>query len=510
MKRFLCLRIQKKLPDASPLLSIAEWCRQFTPLVGIEAVPAPQCVLLEIAAVAHLFGGEASLAEQIIEALVARGWPITAALADTLGAAWALATYHAGGTRHCSAGVPPASLQPRAAALPQTAAGTAALRQTAGETPALQPLVIVPSQQTASALRPLPIEALRLPQRVVELLQSLGVWQIAQLDRLPRRELLARFGNELLACWDRALGRMAEPLPAVHPQPQFTAAWSAEYPLADRAAVSLAFEHLAGELARQLREHGQGAMRLECRLQCSDAAPVEIAVGLFQPTAWAAHFVQLLQVQFDNRQLPGPVETVRLSAPFTAPLEFRQQELFAAGTPRRHPRQLASLIERLSNRLGHTRVMRVGLRPEAQPELACRYQPWVEGGQRSGGGRGRNLRKLHSDIEAESGNVLGTLRVPSAANGTRSVPNTMPRPLRLLTHAVPLDVDSQAGLVQFSLGGAMQRVAYRWGPERIETGWWRGRTAVRDYYCIETLSGRRYWVFRRLTDRKWFLHGVFD
>ncbi len=54
------------------------------------------------------------------------------------------------------------------------------------------------------------------------------------------------------------------------------------------------------------------------------------------------------------------------------------------------------------------------------------------------------------------------------------------------------------------------------GPERIETGWWRGGHHVpmvgvaRDYYRIETAAGRCYWVFRRLPAGPWFLHGMFD
>jgi protein ImuB len=56
---------------------------------------------------------------------------------------------------------------------------------------------------------------------------------------------------------------------------------------------------------------------------------------------------------------------------------------------------------------------------------------------------------------------------------------------------------------------AHQVVAQR-GPERIETGWWRGRTARRDYYRVETALGQRYWLFRRLDDGRWFLHGVFE
>jgi protein ImuB len=52
--------------------------------------------------------------------------------------------------------------------------------------------------------------------------------------------------------------------------------------------------------------------------------------------------------------------------------------------------------------------------------------------------------------------------------------------------------------------------AQTWGPERIETGWWRGQAVGRDYYRVETTDGRRFWIFRNLEDNRWFLHGVFD
>ena len=89
----------------------------------------------------------------------------------------------------------------------------------------------------------------------------------------------------------------------------------------------------------------------------------------------------------------------------------------------------------------------------------------------------------------------------------RQTPLLQPRPLRLLTQPVrlPGGIDGP-----FSFAGQQQRIVRRVGPERIETGWWRGRTVARDYYRIETTTGRCYWVFRRLPAGPWFLHGMFD
>lgn len=62
----------------------------------------------------------------------------------------------------------------------------------------------------------------------------------------------------------------------------------------------------------------------------------------------------------------------------------------------------------------------------------------------------------------------------------------------------------------FSLLGEQHRVERVWGPERIHTGWWRGRSVRRDYYRVETTTGRWFWLFRQLTDRRWYFHGAFD
>jgi hypothetical protein len=59
------------------------------------------------------------------------------------------------------------------------------------------------------------------------------------------------------------------------------------------------------------------------------------------------------------------------------------------------------------------------------------------------------------------------------------------------------------------LGARRQRIVHHAGPERIETLWWRGSLVRRDYYRVALESGSHLWVFRRLTDRRWFLHGAF-
>jgi protein ImuB len=48
------------------------------------------------------------------------------------------------------------------------------------------------------------------------------------------------------------------------------------------------------------------------------------------------------------------------------------------------------------------------------------------------------------------------------------------------------------------------------GPERLESGWWDGEDARRDYYVLETSQGQRAWAFAPVGERgNWMLHGWF-
>ena len=138
----------------------------------------------------------------------------------------------------------------------------------------------------------------------------------------------------------------------------------------------------------------------------------------------------------------------------------------------------ATLVERLSSRLGRQAVAGVRLRPEAQPELSWHYDPLVEHRRRAAGRKRcpTSCRRVRCDCCRGRGRFWPRHRARRAA---AEVP-----------HA-----------------GQEQHIAQSWGPERIETGWWRGRPVGRDYFRVETAAGCRFWLFRRLRDGKWFLHG---
>src|SRR5262245_25446168 len=79
-------------PDADRhlLSAIADWCDRYTPLVGLDP---PDGLILDITGCAHLFGGEEALRRDIEARLSMQGLQARAAVADTVGCAWAVARY---------------------------------------------------------------------------------------------------------------------------------------------------------------------------------------------------------------------------------------------------------------------------------------------------------------------------------------------------------------------------------------------------------------------------------
>ncbi len=455
------LEMHDPLADRLALEELAEWCRRFSPIVGCEE--ADSSLLLDVTGLGPLFGGEQALADRIVRALHERALTARVAIADTLGAAWAVAHF--------------------ADLACETSDASAILS-------ALRVPLIVPAGQTWGALAALPVEALRLPPETCALLAEIGLQRIEQLAALPRDTLRSRFGPRVLENLDRACGAAAEAIVARAAPEELEFAWSLEYPTDRRETIELVLAPLVARACDALAQQGRGVLRLQCRFEYEHPPADDFVVGLYRPSASARHVGDLVRLKLESLGFREPVATIRVAVLAVDRLEVHQQALFDSDpdsrSNREAPRALATLVDRLSNRLGPDAVVRPRLLAGAQPEFACQYQPLSSLAT-------RRRKKTHGGRPAET---------PVAGD----------RPLRLEPKPLPLSVVSLAPEgppVTFRLAGRDERVVRVWGPERIETGWWRTRCVRRDYYQVETARGARYWLFRHLNSGKWFLHGVF-
>jgi len=438
---------ERRGPALPDLRQLASWCEQFSPLVALDE--ATSSLLLDVTGVAAWFGGESALAERLLEQLEALGHRPAAALADTPGAARALARRREGGA-----------------------------------------VLIVPSGEAATltALAELPVETLRLEPKHLAWLTALGIERIEQLAALPRAALAERFGQELLKRFDQVLGRAAETIVPHRPAPTLVVEQTFEFPTDSLELLAAAMSERLAVLVRPVAERRWGVERLEVRLNGAAGVLAQFTLGVYCATARVDYLLELIRLRLERLRLSEPVTGLRLAVSSEAPLGCRQQELFPAGSTRDDRHHLGELIDHLASRLGSDAVVRAKLRADYQPELAWQAQPALSSPAPSASRRVRERTK-----EATEQPVL--------------------RPLRLVRRPRPVEVLSlvPAGPPQvFRLGAKEHRIVRHWGPERIETGWWRGRGVRRDYYCVETQPGGWCWLFRELPGGRWFLHGWYD
>ena len=240
MRRAVYFQLHDPQADRQALESLAQSCEMFSPLVGLDQPQHAEGLWLEVAGVAPRWGGEDKLAAQVMERVWQQGYRGRMALADTLGAAWGLVRYGR-----------------------MTAPHGEKNEETNGEHSVL---LRVPAGQTPQALRSLPIQALRLSDPTLQLLQRLGIERIEQLLALPRAGLAARLGNEVLQRWDQASGALEEILVPHRPAPRFQAHWALESPSCERSTIEQVVQHLCHHVAQQLAFRSRGAMQIRCRL----------------------------------------------------------------------------------------------------------------------------------------------------------------------------------------------------------------------------------------------------
>ena len=273
--------------DAAALRRLAEWCTRYSPWTAPDGTNG---VRVEITGSAHLWGGEAALAADLMARLRRRRVAARIAVADTLGAAWALARFAEAGD------------------------GT----------------VILSPGEARGALAPLPVEALRLDPITARGLRRVGLKRIGDLYAMPRDALARRFGEGVARLLDQALGELPEPLSPLGEAPLRRVRLSFAEPIADPAGLAFAAERLTGDLVTRLALEGTGARRLGLAFHRVDGRVEWIRLGTARPSRDPRHLAALFKERLDTVDPGLGVEDMILSASTVEPLPPEQITLPAA------------------------------------------------------------------------------------------------------------------------------------------------------------------------------------
>ncbi|MDB5337115.1 MAG: hypothetical protein JWN70_2734 [Planctomycetaceae bacterium] len=454
----LVTELYEPATDRAALQVLALQCQTYSPLVALEESETPDSLLLDITGCDCHFGGEESLARQLWNDFSASRYHTRIAIADTVGAAWAMAHF-----------------------------GVEAKR----------PVAVIPAGQHSSTLRPLPVAGLRLSPRILETLHKLDLRVIGQLEKLPRSTLPSRFGKELLRRLDQAWGTVHELITPERLQEPLSAVWNFDEAIKDRRTLELVAQELLNKILAQLNPRQAGIRELRCDLRGTVDA-LTLTLRLLQSSLDQKHLWDLLRLEWDRREaafrrsppaaprcFTDGMTSVRLEVSETAPLKIRQTTLFDLEPGQKEAVAFQHFVERLSSRLGSQSVVRPQPMPDAQPEYACEYPAWS----------------------------ASTVSLTPAIEEAWQAPLVRTRPFRLLAIPEPLRVlaSAPAGIPHRIWWTDQQfQIVRAWGPERIETGWWREADIRRDYYRVETDHGHHLWIFRCLLTSHWFVHGTFE
>ena len=437
-------------------------------------------VWLDTTGCAHLFGGEQAMLDDLVTRLERLGFGVRAALADTPGAAWAVARYGVNGT-------------------------------------------VVVRGHARSALALLPIAALRLGAGTAAGLSRLGLRSAGDLYEMPRAPLAARFSEDLILRLDQALGRVDEPISTDPREASISCACRLRRTgrstrSHSRRARASDRPDLPSPRTRRARLSPARVHALPDRRDVAAGASRNIAPDpqseTFDPVVRAAP-------GYDRSRLR--VEAMALVAPVTEPLAARQSA-FPAGS-RREAKQgsghsppgegtlpsegagvlalspsapladaeLGQLIDRLGNRLGFDAVVRLAPRESFLPERVTREVPVFD-----------KTAPCWSPPSSASRQPLRPLRLLARPEPVEAMALVASRPpaAQEMPDIPDRQLSEEGGPpMLFRWRRVVHRVQAAEGPERIAPEWWReDRSWVsgsRDYWRIEDADGRRFLALPR-------------
>lgn len=398
---------------------------------------------------------------------------------------------------------------------------------------------LLPSHRESvwKVLRQLPVGCLRLSDETLDLLHRLGIHCLEQLMDLPRDAIVQRLGDQVAYRCDQLLEDVDEPLQNLHPQEPYVARQLLPGRIGGPHVMCEVFEQLTQSLLKQLEKESRGVLQVTCTVEMSrygqrvyrDSGETRqdteiLTLGLYRPTMDLKHLSELFQLQWDRLGRVDEVYSFRVELTQTAIMQQKQLSLFDGqhNVPKGYrwqappnsfdsipPAKLVRLIDRLSSRLGKRRVLRASLKPEALPEYGFQLEPIAN----------LNIQRWCQQILAPQKNSPSKLGGGPSSTGPcktgwllkqRKPVDSLP----IWYWKEPLEIQCQIGRkenrpLKMLYKGHWQQITRYWGPERIESGWWRGRAIRRDYYRVEIETGLRFWLYRGLPGEHWFLQGNF-
>ncbi len=295
--------------QASFLNALGRWSERYTPKVVLDGVDG---LLLDVTGCAHLYGGESGLLDDLSARVAAMRLTVRLGLADTRGAAWALARF--------------------------------------GDVP------IAEQGNTREAVAHLPIAALRIDDKTTATLMRLGLRRIGDIHGMPRGALSRRFGSMLVQRLDQMLGILPEPFTATTFAAPYAVRLSLPDPIGKTEDVKAALDRLLERLCARLEQEQRGARTLRLSIRRCDGGGDAVEASLARPCSDPARIAPLFERLIEGLDAGFGIDAVRLQAVATESAQKEQIDNLKADN--RNTEALDDVIARVGNRIGFDKVTR--------------------------------------------------------------------------------------------------------------------------------------------------------
>ncbi|GGE42743.1 DNA methylase [Primorskyibacter flagellatus] len=480
----LTTRLRNPQAEGGFLASLRRWAGKYSPWVGMAG---EEGLTVDITGCAHLFGGEEGLLASVDEDCERLGLTVRAGVADTQGAAWALARFAGVAASHHRSGdavdQEARATRSRAAKRRHWERGGAAPQIRAAGVEAQR---IAPPGQMRTALAGLPLAALRLEEDVVAQLSRLGLRRVSDLVDQPRGPLSRRFGPGVVLRIDQALGQVPEPVSPVAEARPFAVRMTLPDPIGLEEDVLAGLDRLLPRLCDTVGRAGRGVRMIRLQAYRSDHTMQWVSAGLAKATSDPERIRPLLAMKVAEIDAGHGIDMLRLEAVQTEPVQEREM----VG----HLEAGEVIARRLASVTAHDDlVARIGAR--VGMDQITRWHP------------------ASSHIPEKTALVLAAAW-SSAADSWPDPP--VPRPLMLWRPEVVMAPEVPRLNGGFRWRGRDFAVEGTTGPERIAPEWWlddpEWRSGTRDYWRVTVQSGERLWLFFAhggAMSKGWFCQGQF-
>lgn len=326
------LQVLEDIPGKAEQLlnALAGWCIRYTPVAGIDL---PDGLILDVSGCTHLWGGEQRYMEDITKRLNAFGYNIKIALADTIGAAWAVARYGRSGS------------------------------------------IIEPGRQ-AEALMPLHPAALRLEPGIVQRLEKLGLYKIETFIKLPASALRRRFGQSLITRLGQALGQEIEVVAPIQPPVPYQERLPCLEPIRTPAGIEIALQKLLETLCQRLQKEGKGLRKCVLKAYRIDNNLQQIHITTTRASGNVEHLFKLFELKIPTIEPALGFELFVLEAPVVEDMPATQDALW--NTTTKYNKSIAELLDKLAGRLGPDTIHRYLPAEHYWPERSVQLSPSLD------------------------------------------------------------------------------------------------------------------------------------